>query len=129
MKYTLLAIESLLSGQAFSLQKPEPTSQAEFEAQFSIQIGNENGDAIMSNSPSDFPITWSQIETKKTEVEAEDKLDEVRTIRNKKLAETDYWMFSDTSTATQAQLDYRQALRDITNTYSSLDDVVWPTKP
>ena len=24
---------------------------------------------------------------------------------------------------------YRQALRDITESYSSLDDVVWPTKP
>ena len=26
-------------------------------------------------------------------------------------------------------LMYRQALRDITNTYTSLDDVVWPTNP
>lgn len=26
-------------------------------------------------------------------------------------------------------LAYRQALRDITNTYTSLDDVVWPTNP
>jgi hypothetical protein len=24
---------------------------------------------------------------------------------------------------------YRQALRDITNTYSNLQDAVWPTKP
>ncbi len=24
---------------------------------------------------------------------------------------------------------YRQALRDITNDYTSLDDVVWPEKP
>lgn len=129
MKYTLLAIESLLTGQAYSLQNPEPTSQAEFESRFSIQTGTENGYAVMSNNPSDFPITWSQIETKKTEVEAAEKLKEVRTIRNKKLAETDYWMFSDTSTATQAQLDYRQALRDITDNATSLDDVTWPTKP
>ena len=26
-------------------------------------------------------------------------------------------------------LMYRQALRDITNVYTSLDDVVWPTNP
>lgn len=32
-------------------------------------------------------------------------------------------------TPSEAQLAYRQALRDITNTYTSLDDVVWPTKP
>jgi len=24
---------------------------------------------------------------------------------------------------------YRQSLRDITNTYTSLEDAVWPTKP
>ena len=32
---------------------------------------------------------------------------------------------------TQAQSDYRQALRDITDTYSSMDDegFAWPTKP
>ena len=29
----------------------------------------------------------------------------------------------------QAQLDYRQALRDVTISYNSLDNVVWPTKP
>jgi hypothetical protein len=28
-----------------------------------------------------------------------------------------------------AMTTYRQALRDITETYTSLDDVVWPTKP
>jgi hypothetical protein len=32
-------------------------------------------------------------------------------------------------TMTSAQTTYRQALRDITDTYSSLDDVVWPEKP
>ena len=53
----------------------------------------------------------------------------LRKHRDRLLAETDYWMFSDTTTATQAQLDYRQALRDITDTYTSLNDVVWPTKP
>jgi hypothetical protein len=31
--------------------------------------------------------------------------------------------------ATDDQIAYRQALRDITDTYTSLEDVVWPTKP
>lgn len=66
---------------------------------------------------------------KSIELDNEDKLDFLRVIRNQKLAETDHWVFSDTPTVTQAQLDYRQALRDITNTYSSVDTVVWPTKP
>jgi len=30
---------------------------------------------------------------------------------------------------TAAQTAYRQALRDITETYTSLDDVVWPVMP
>ena len=64
-----------------------------------------------------------------TQLESDAVLDFLRGVRNDKLSETDHWMFSDTTTATQAQLDYRQALRDITNTYTSIDDVVWPTKP
>jgi hypothetical protein len=56
------------------------------------------------------------------------RLNEVRELRNKKITETDWWANSDL-TMTQAQIDYRQALRDITNTYSSLDGVVWPEKP
>ena len=52
----------------------------------------------------------------------------LRAERNQRLANTDWWVMPD-RTATQAQLDYRQALRDITNTYTSLDDVVWPEEP
>jgi hypothetical protein len=56
-------------------------------------------------------------------------LNTLRIERNKKLVETDYWAFQDTSEMTQEQIAYRQALRDITNKYISLQDVVWPTKP
>lgn len=59
---------------------------------------------------------------------AEDNLDRLRARRNVKLQETDWWASSDL-TMTPEQTTYRQALRDITNTYTSLDDVVWPTKP
>ena len=53
----------------------------------------------------------------------------LRQERNFKLAETDYWVLSDTADATSAQTTYRQALRDITSSATSLDDVTWPTKP
>lgn len=56
------------------------------------------------------------------------RLQELRDMRNAKLAATDWWVMPD-RTATDAQLTYRQSLRDITNTYTSLDDVVWPEKP
>jgi hypothetical protein len=56
------------------------------------------------------------------------QLEALRAARDEKLKFTDWWVLPD-RTATQAQLDYRQALRDITNTYSSLGDVVWPDQP
>jgi len=59
---------------------------------------------------------------------ADEKLTDLRMVRNSKLTETDVWALSD-RTMTQEQTDYRQALRDITDSYTSLDDVVWPTKP
>lgn len=59
---------------------------------------------------------------------AADNLMVLRKQRDQKIAETDWWANSDL-TMTQAQIDYRQALRDITNSYSSYLDVVWPTKP
>ena len=60
---------------------------------------------------------------------------DLRLERNKRLAETDWWCCSD-QTPTQAQLDYRQALRDLpANSSPSLDEwgqltnVEWPVKP
>ena len=60
---------------------------------------------------------------------AEEKLEHLRALRNLRLSETDHWALSDTATMTQAQIDYRQALRDITNSYNNLEDVEWPSKP
>lgn len=59
---------------------------------------------------------------------AADSLQDLRRVRDFLLAETDWWASSDL-TMTAEQTAYRQALRDITETYTSLDDVVWPTKP
>ena len=59
---------------------------------------------------------------------AEGNLIELRDERNRLLAETDWWASSDL-TMTSAQTTYRQALRDITDNATSLDDVTWPTKP
>ena len=68
------------------------------------------------------------LETEATAIDNEISLVELRAVRNQKLAETDWWASSDL-TMTEEQIAYRQALRDITDTYSSLDDVEWPTKP
>jgi len=52
----------------------------------------------------------------------------LRRMRNAKLAETDWWASSDL-TMSSAQTKYRQDLRDITKSATSLDDVSWPEKP
>lgn len=52
----------------------------------------------------------------------------LREERNHRLLETDVWALSD-RTMTDAQTTYRQALRDITGSATSVHDVTWPTKP
>ena len=56
------------------------------------------------------------------------ELASLREVRDRLIAETDWWASSDL-TMTEEQITYRQALRDITESYSSLTTVVWPTKP
>lgn len=63
-----------------------------------------------------------------TRLENEQPLAELRTVRDRLLSETDWWASSDLIMS-EEQTNYRQALRDITNTYQSLDVVVWPEKP
>lgn len=52
----------------------------------------------------------------------------VRAERNGLLAATDWWVLPD-RTATQAQLDYRTALRNLPDQAGFPDNVTWPTKP
>ena len=69
-----------------------------------------------------------EVNYKLSDVETRAKLMELRAERDRLLAETDWWASSDL-TITDAQKKYRQDLRDITKTATSLDDVKWPTKP
>ena len=55
-------------------------------------------------------------------------MEQLRNKRDELIKNTDWWVLPDRS-PTDAQLAYRQALRDITDEYTSLADVVWPTKP
>lgn len=79
-----------------------------------------------NNNPITLDLT--SIATKETELWAAENLRLLRVERNKRLVNTDHYGLSD-QTMTDAMSTYRQALRDITKTYSNLDDVVWPTKP
>jgi len=107
----------------------EPTTEAEFNEMFRKVTGADaNGTAIDSSNPDDWGTTWSTVSTKKDELIAAQPMKELRAERDRRLAETDWWASSDL-TMTAEQTAYRQALRDITTSATSLDDVVWPTKP
>ena len=81
--------------------------------------------------PSEFLIEWSWEViplTEEEQVAALDNLEEqVRWERGERLRITDHWMLSDTPEPTQAQLDYRQALRDVPQQAGFPQNIEWPT--
>ena len=108
----------------------EPTDAYEFNTMFSVVIGeDEHGSAIESQEDDDWQgITWNAVEDKLAELNAAEPVKLLREERNRRIAETDWWASSDLTMSAE-RTAYRQALRDITDSYASLDDVVWPDKP
>jgi hypothetical protein len=88
-------------------------------AQLSIPVAPGNADydeiveqglAIAAYTPP--AITWADI----------------RSERDSLLAATDWWAVSDRAMSLD-ETNYRQALRDLPQTFANPEDVVWPTKP
>ena len=124
---TVAALNSL--GLTEWVLRGRPTNETEFNAMFRKVTGSDaNGSAIESDDPADFGVTWSQVSAKMTELQNAEPMRLLREERNRRLSETDWWASSDLTMTTQ-QTAYRQALRDITDNATSLDDVTWPTKP
>ena len=94
-------------------------------AQFRLQ-----GDVLTWTDPKLTEPTTEEIQKKYDELRAAQPLNEVRAVRNMKLAETDWTQNRDVTLSNDADWKtYRQALRDITKTYKTLDTVKWPTEP
>ena len=107
----------------------EPTTEAEFTTMYAKVTGADaNGSAIESQDPSDWGTTWSEVSAKLDELTSAEPMRLLREERDRLIAVTDWWAGSD-RTMTDDQTAYRQALRDITSSATSLDDVTWPTKP
>jgi hypothetical protein len=110
-----------------------PTSASEFNSMFSkITSINSDGIAVESTTPSDFGTTWTAVKAKYDELVAAEPMVELRLERNKKLAESDWTQMVDSSLTDSVKAEwvtYRTALKDITDSATSLDDVTWPTKP
>ena len=110
----------------------EPTDAISFNEGFRLVLGaDKNNTAILSDNPDDWEragITWGTVKTKLIELNELEPIKLLREERNRRIAETDWWASSDLTMSAE-RTAYRQALRDITKTYSSLDEVVWPNKP
>ena len=110
----------------------EPTDAISFNAGFRLVVGiDDNNLAILSDDSDAWEkagITWGTVKTKLIELNELEPMKLLREERNRRIAETDWWASSDLTMSAE-RTAYRQALRDITKTYSSLDEVVWPDKP
>ena len=110
----------------------EPTDAISFNAGFRLVLGaDKNNIAILSDDPDDWEragITWGTVKIKLADLNDKEPIKLLREERNRLIAETDWWASSDLEMSL-ARATYRQQLRDITKTYTSLDDVVWPDKP
>ena len=107
----------------------EPTNESEFNSMFRKVTGADaNGTAVESSDVADFGTDWATVSAKKAELTAAEPMKALRAERNRRIAETDWNALSDVTMAAEMSA-YRQALRDITSTYTSLDDVAWPVKP
>jgi hypothetical protein len=88
-------------------------------------------EVVYFNSDGKVILTGDDAIAKKTK---DDLRDDLRIIRNDKLAETDWVVIKEREEGGSVSnfadwKEYRQKLRDITKTYKSLEDVKWPTAP
>ena len=130
MSYLLLidAINSLIPDKKW-VMTGNPVNETEFKAGFRLVTGeDENQSAILSDDTSLWGITWTQVKTKHDELVAAEPMRLLREERDRLIGLTDWWASSDL-TMSSAQTKYRQDVRDITKSATSLDDVSWPEKP
>ena len=106
-----------------------PTSKEEFAEMYAKVTGADaNGTAIESSKEEDWGCTWEDVKAKADELEAGEPMRLLREERNMRIAKSD-WMANSDVTMSDEWKTYRQALRDITKSATSLDDVTWPTEP
>ena len=97
-------------------------------------IWTMRGDVLEWQDDNITKPTDAQIQSKYDELVAAEPLNEVRKERNLRLQETDWIVIKEREEGGSVSnfadwKTYRQALRDITNSATSLDDVTWPEKP
>ena len=106
--------------------------EVDFTKDVKLQDNSDGKGVFIAEWNLDIPKpTQSQLDAYNTAAELSDALQVIRAKRNQLIAETDYLALSD-NTLSEAMSTYRQALRDITNgitTVEQANSVTWPTKP
>ena len=105
-----------------AIKKINPNAEVTVNADDINQITWHNGTT---------PIPVADIQAQFTAVEFDMAMEDLRTKRNKLLADTDYFALAD-NTITEELRTYRQALRDITENLTTVEQVKaveFPTKP
>ena len=107
-----------------------PSNESEFNQMLKKVIGKDkNGNAILSSDPSNFGVTWSQVEAKKLELEAAEPMRLLRVERDQLLSQSDWRdLPSYPGSNQEAWRTYRQQLRDLPST-TDPSDPTWPTAP
>jgi hypothetical protein len=107
-----------------AILKINPQAQVSVSGDDINQITWENG------TP---PIPKEEILAILPQVELDMALNKLRAKRNKLLIDSDYVVLADSPVTDKANwITYRQALRDITNgltTIEQVNNITWPTKP
>ena len=87
-------------------------------------VKDENGNVVNTiildadANPAEWGAEWEE--------EIDDTAERIRSLRNESLAASD-WMATTDRTMTQAEIDYRQALRDLPDQEGFPTEVIWPT--
>ena len=79
-------------------------------------------------------VTFQENDAKEVTPTVNESMVQLRIIRNSILAQSDWVVIKEREEGGTVKnfadwKEYRQKLRDITNTYKSLEDVKWPTAP
>jgi hypothetical protein len=107
-----------------------PTSEADL-ANVTLKVIAEDGTVTDVTDPSQFEFTWAEISSIMNDLPDTNGID-LRVERDKRLAKTDWTQIPDSPLDADKKAEfatYRQALRDITETYTSLDDAIFPVEP
>ena len=110
----------------FSFINGLPTNEEEYNKNIRWLNGEDKDGNQLYHA--DQKLSWKQVQDVVAEASARNKLYDLRKERTRKLAETDWTSNSDVVMSDEMKT-YRQALRDITKDYKSLEDVKWPEKP